>query len=319
MIRSLILHTTLVTLCTLALVGCQATENLIDSITDTVKGIGSSIGSSLDELGSAANQPERRAPSQGSAVPQLPASVTGGRDLSAPVDGSYGTTVYDVDADDVDEEVDVFTDADGVTFVAWEGDAASDDEEWCYLAWEGEGDVDWMIVTPCDEPDGAIVCELIVDSEGYWNDGDCVACNIDGDCEPCPLEDDVCEWPETDGPEEDDCEAFCLDLDECDLLEADETLEDCEDLCDSEPDPELEACVDGAASCDEVEDCLYGEDDPGDETCDAFCEDLDECDLLDPGETLDECADLCDSEPDPALEACVDEASTCDDMEACFW
>lgn len=306
----------LVTL-TLAVVGCQAAGNLIDSISDTVKKIGGSVGSSLDDLASEASQPQQRAPRQGSAVPELPASVTGGRDLSSPVDGSYGTSVYDVDADDVDEDVEIFTDSDDVTYVAWSGDAASEDEEWCYLAWEGTENVDWMIITPCHDADGAIVCELIVDDEGYWNEGDCLACNVDGDCDPCPLEDDFCEWPEVDGPYEDDCEAFCLDLDECDLFDDDETIDDCIDLCDAEPDPALESCVESSDSCDEVEDCLDDDDDP--EECDDFCVDLDDCDLLDDGETIDDCVDLCETDPDPELETCVESAGTCDDVELCLW
>jgi hypothetical protein len=229
-----------------AIFNCS-TISKVNQTLDGVNKLISNVNSAIDAVKSAASTPTTSSPSQNANAPAIPAKATGGTDITSSTSGNTGTESYDIDGDGQAETVTVFVDASGVTFLSWAGDAQSDDAGICYLAWEDTSGVIWTIAAECNGAEGAFVCQE------SSNNVSCEACNTEGECNQCSFDEEECDWPSGSSGDQ-ECQNYCLALQECELLYADETIEQCETDCEEYSDTPL-YCVFESTDCQEIEDC----------------------------------------------------------------
>jgi hypothetical protein len=184
------------------LVGCGEDEKPISSnakLSEKYRRVGDNLGQTIGLLKSSATTPEAIAPADLGSVARVPKDVTGGVDIAVEQNGKSGEKAANIDATGSDETVTTFvpdvgtgtttTAASRPTFVAWKGDADSDDVGLCYLAWTKGAS--WFVVSKCGDTSGAWVCQ-VTSAETTCN-----ACSSAGECAPCDMEQSsfTCAWP----------------------------------------------------------------------------------------------------------------------------
>ncbi len=166
-------------------------------LSEQLKRLGDSVGSSTALLKSSALTPASLTPADFGSVARIVKSLTGNLDIGIEQKGKTGDKSANVDGADGDEAASIFvpdpptggtsTSATYPTFLAWKGHDAWD-KGLCYLAWSKGGS--WFVIGKCGDTNGAYVCQ-------GGDSAACSACNVAGDCTPCDMEQSTftCAWP----------------------------------------------------------------------------------------------------------------------------
>jgi hypothetical protein len=168
------------------------------TVADVFRRLGDALGQTIAGLKSSAITAGTVVPAELGSVAKVPKDVTGGVDIGASQSGKSGEKATNVDGVGADEPVAIFvpdvktgngTTATLPSFVAWKGDADSDDEGLCYLGFTKGAS--WLVVSKCADASGAWVCQ-VTSSEATCN-----ACNLQGACTPCDMTESklTCAWP----------------------------------------------------------------------------------------------------------------------------
>ena len=167
-------------------------------LSDEYRRLGDNLGQTIARLKSSATTPANITAADFGGVAPIPKDLVGSVDLAAEQKGKTGEKASNIDALGGDETVAVFvpdaptsggTAATLPSFVAWKGDADSDDAGLCYLAWTKGAS--WFVASKCGDTSGAWVCQ-VTSTESVCN-----ACNTAGACAPCDMEQGnfTCAWP----------------------------------------------------------------------------------------------------------------------------
>jgi len=203
---SLALRATLVVSLPLAvplssLAACSSDDGMTATATtklsEDYQRLNANLGKVIARLKSSATSPAVVTAADFGSVAAVPKNLTGGVDLAAEQNGKLGEKAADIDGIGAEETVAVFvpdapssgTAATLPSFVAWKGDADSNDAGLCYVAWTKGAS--WFVASKCGDTSGAWVCEMTSTKSV------CNACNTAGECSPCDLEQSsfTCVWP----------------------------------------------------------------------------------------------------------------------------
>ena len=160
--------------------------------------LGGSLGRTMAGLKSSATASGATVPADLGSVAPVPKNLTGGVDIAVEQNGKTGEKAANIDETGADESVTIFvpdaptgggTAATLPSFVAWKGDAESQDAGLCYLAWSKGAS--WFVASKCGDTAGAWICQVTSGETA------CNACNVAGECAPCDLEQGsfTCAWP----------------------------------------------------------------------------------------------------------------------------
>lgn len=178
-------------LASLAGSGCSSDEpprTTTTPLSTKYRRLGDNLGQAIARAKSNATSPITLTAASFGAVAAIPKDVVGDVDLSAEQRGKSGERTIDVDAIGAEETVRVFvpdaptsgTAATQPSFVAWKGDADSNDEGLCYLAWTKGAS--WFVASRCGDTSSAWVCQ-VTSSEAT-----CDVCDASGACAPCDMD-----------------------------------------------------------------------------------------------------------------------------------
>lgn len=157
-------------------------------VSDFYKRLGDNLGQTIASVKSSAITAGTVVPADLASVAHVPKAVTGTVDITAQQSGKTGEKAANVDAVGADETVSVFvpdvktgngTAATLPSFVAWKGDADSNDDGLCYLAFQKGAS--WFVVSKCGDASSAWVCQVTS------TDATCNACDLTGTCTPCDM------------------------------------------------------------------------------------------------------------------------------------
>lgn len=183
-------------------VACSGDPNVgsgsTTKLSEKYRKMGDNLGATMALLKSSATSPGPVTPAELGSVARVPKSLTGGLDIAIEQIGKSGDKAANIDAIGGDEMVTSFvpdpptgsgTSATTPSFVAWKGDAESNDEGLCHLAWTKGSS--WFVTSRCGQSSGAWVCHVSSD------EAVCNACNTAGECTPCDMEQRTltCAWP----------------------------------------------------------------------------------------------------------------------------
>jgi hypothetical protein len=158
-------------------------------LSEEYRRLGDNLGTTMALIKSSATAPGPITPADLASVGRVPKNLTGGVDIGVEQSGKSGEKAANIDGIGADETVTTFvpdaptggtgTAATLPSFVAWKGDADSDDPGLCYLAWTKGAS--WFVASKCGDATGAWVCQVTS------ADTVCNACNAAGACAECDM------------------------------------------------------------------------------------------------------------------------------------
>lgn len=177
---------------------CSDDSDARPDLSERYRRLGDNLGATLGSLKSSAVTPASIAPADLGEVARVPKDVTGGVDIAVEQRGRRGSTTANIAGTGDAQSASIFvpdaptgtgTSASLPSFVAWKGDAASNDAGLCYLTW-AKG-ASWFVTSKCGDPSGAWVCQA------SSSEATCSACNTAGECAPCDMTQKsfTCAWP----------------------------------------------------------------------------------------------------------------------------
>lgn len=158
------------------------------TLTEHYRRLGDNLGKTMAIVKASATTQSSTAPADVASVARLPKDLTGGVDIGADLQGKMGVRAGNIDGIAGDKNLTVLvpetatgavsTTVSAPSFLAWAGDANSNDKGLCYLAWSKGAS--WFVTSKCGDTSGAWVCQVGTDIV-------CTACSSAGTCAPCDL------------------------------------------------------------------------------------------------------------------------------------